>query len=509
MPDWLAVILRHKTYMALFGAAAVASFALTPLYIFIARRFGLVDRPGGRKQHPADTPTMGGLVVFAVVFAGAAAAFSMGNRVSEMLRPHGRYVLAAALCTAVMMIVGILDDRVRLRPRSKLLVQGVLAVAAFLLGFRIEALTIPWLGSTPIGLAPISLVLSLLWIVGITNAINLTDGLDGLAAGVCFLAAGTNAVVAIYLENYYMAVMMILLSGSLLGFLRWNFHPARVFLGDTGSLGLGMFMALCSLHSAQKAHTAVMLLVPLCALGYPIFDTLLAVARRTVAGQPLFSPDREHIHHRLASRGYGASGAALRIYAGSLALIGIGVLLSSVNHFAVGMGLLCVLGLALFSVRVLGYLEWAGWSDVVRDRRENKLLHAAAELARLKIRASKRVDDVLAGLGVFATEIGVAAIEIDVEGDTHRWVRFGAASGSRSTEPLQLGPRTARIELPAGVSIDPRGTLLWEDVCGLAAEQLESYCGGGNVGDGGGDVRGSDGGDGGSATQPDGARVTA
>jgi UDP-GlcNAc:undecaprenyl-phosphate GlcNAc-1-phosphate transferase len=248
--------------------------------------------------------------------------------------------------------------------------------------------------------------------VGITNAINLTDGLDGLASGVCFLAASVNAAVAIWLGNYYMAVMMILLAGALAGFLRWNFHPARVFLGDTGSLALGMFLALASLASAQKSHTAVMILVPLFALGYPIFDTLLAVARRTVRGQPLFASDRDHIHHRLLVRGASPSAAAVQIYLAAIIVSLLCVAAVTANHFFVGLALVGVLGVALFSARVLGYLEWGGWTARWSGRDETRALHAAAQLARLRIARAAGPREAIDALATIAPEILCMGMEL-------------------------------------------------------------------------------------------------
>lgn len=472
--ELLYALLRHKSYFALFAAAMLATLLLTPAYIHLARRRGWVEQPGGRRQHPEATPTMGGLVVLAVVFAGVAVALSLGNRVAEMLREHANYIVGALACTAAMTLVGIVDDRVGLRAKTKLLVQVVLGFAAFLVGFRIGQVTVPWLGSVSLG--ALALPATILWVATITNAINLSDGLDGLAAGIGFLASATNAFVAVYLQNYYMAVMMVLLAGALLGFLRWNFHPARVFLGNAGSNGLGMFLALCSLHAAQKAPTAVMILVPLCALGYPIFDLLLTVARRMIAGQPMFASDRQHIHHRLLERGYGASGAALRIYAASVALIGLCILLSSMNHFFVGLGLAATVVLAVFSTRVLGYLEWGGWAALSQEREQTRVLHAAAELARLKLSAARRCDEVLEALAVLGAEIGVVTLEVEQGDEVYRWQRPGrrGADGARE-EPLVLGLCAARMERISAAGGDPRGDQLWEEACRLAGERLAAW----------------------------------
>lgn len=412
-PEWLIVLGQFKSYMILFAAAAVGTALSTPVYILMARRLGWVDRPWGRKRHERATVTMGGLVIFGVVFAGAFVAMSLDNRVGEMLREpdNARSIFALLACTLCMILLGVIDDRHAIRPRIKLLVQTVVALAAVSFGFHIKAVTMPFLDSLP--LPPITgYALSLIWIVGITNAVNLTDGLDGLAAGICFLAAAVNALVAIWLGNYYMSVMMILLAGALLGFLRYNFHPARVFLGDTGSLALGMFLALASLQSAQKAHTALLILVPLFALGYPIFDTLLAVARRMVRGQPLFTSDRDHIHHRLLDRSRSPSSAAIQIYVVSL-LLSVGcVLAAAANHLVVGLAIAGVALLAVFATRVLGYLEWGGWVSRWSGREETKILHAAAQLARLKIRSARDQLQLLLGFAIAAREIGCARVEL-------------------------------------------------------------------------------------------------
>lgn len=470
--DWMAVLLRYKTFAALFVAATIASAVATPLYILLAARLGWVDRPAGRKQHEKATPTMGGLVIFAVVFAGAAAATMLTNRVGLMLAEKRFYLYGLAACTACMICLGIIDDRHPVRPRVKLLVQTVVAIAAVALGFRMEALTVPGVGSLQLH-AAVAAPLSLLWIVGITNAVNLTDGLDGLAAGVCFLAAAVNALVAIWLENYYMSVMMLLLAGALLGFLRWNFHPARVFLGDTGSLALGMFLALASLHSAQKAHTVVLILVPLFALGYPIFDTLLAITRRMVRGQPLFASDRDHIHHRLLDRTRSPSAAAIQIYAGSALLALLCIAAMTTNFLVVGLAVTAVLGLAIFCARVLGYLEWGGWAAKWSGRGETQLLHAAAQHTRLRIAAAKSVPDVLGAFALVAPETSLRELQADLPHEREA-VIFNSADPATTEIRLQIAAHDATLTLVLDGSkpLDAEHRQILEELAHAAAERL-------------------------------------
>jgi UDP-GlcNAc:undecaprenyl-phosphate GlcNAc-1-phosphate transferase len=469
---------QFKTYLALFVIAAAVTAALTPLYILLAQRVGWVDQPFGRKRHERATATMGGLVIFLVVFAGAILSLRLDNLVGQMLRAKASYIYGLLACTTCMIFLGIVDDRHALRPQVKLLSQTVVAIAAILLGFRVEAITVPWYDSVALP-GVIGLILSLLWIVGITNAINLSDGLDGLAAGICFLASAVNALVAIYLGNHYMTVMMVLLAGALLGFLRWNFHPARVFLGDTGSLALGMYLALASLHAAQKAHTVVLILIPLFALGYPIFDTLLAVARRMVRGQPLFASDRDHIHHRLLQRGRSPSAAALSIYAAGFLVSLLCIAAMTAHYFVLGIGVAGVLVMVLFSARVLGYLEWGGWTARWSGREETKVLHAAAELTRLKIQQARDEDQLLRALAVLAAEVGCGRITLTQAGAVTEWrdpylpaltdADPGAALGMRLSDEAEIKFAFLRPD-----SLDEERSVLLEEVARLLGERLES-----------------------------------
>ncbi len=477
-PEWLVYFAQFKTYYVLFILAALVSALITPLYVLLANRVGLVDHPVGRKQHERPTATMGGLVVFAVVFAGALVTLRLDNLVGEMLRAKVYFIYGLIACTACMLLLGMVDDRHAIKPRIKLLVQVVVALAAIGLGFRIEAVTVPWYDSVP--LPPVvGIILSLLWIVGITNAVNLSDGLDGLAAGICLLASAVNAVVAIYLGNHYMTVMMVLLAGALLGFLRWNFHPARVFLGDTGSLALGMYLALASLHSAQKAHTVVLILIPLFALGYPIFDTLLAIARRMARGQPLFASDRDHIHHRLVRRGGSPSAAAFLIYVASFLVSLLCIAAMTANYFVLGLGVAGVMLMALFSARVLGYLEWGGWTARWSGREETRILHAAAELSRLKIRQAQGVDELLRALAIVAGEIGCREIVVAHEGGEERWSdpRAGPAdtpADSRLYEASLGEGRAIRFAFRPGCSPDQEQETLIGELCHLISERMNS-----------------------------------
>ncbi|MEK6642341.1 MAG: MraY family glycosyltransferase [Planctomycetota bacterium] len=473
LPEWLAYFLQYKSYFLLFITAALCTAVATPLYIILAVRLGWVDTPGGRKAHERVTPTMGGLVIFATVFAGAVAALQLNNRVGEMLRTSSHMIYGLIACTACMLLLGMVDDRNPIRPKVKLMVQSVVAVAAVSLGFRIGAVTLPFMESVILPV-PVGVVLSLVWIIGITNAINLTDGLDGLAAGICFLASAVNAIVAIWLGNYYMAVMMVLLAGSLMGFLRWNFHPAKVFLGDTGSLALGMYLALASLASAQKSHTAVMILAPLFALGYPIFDTLLAVARRMARGQPLFSSDRDHIHHRLLSRGGSPSWATIQIYLAAILLAVLCVAAMTSNHFIVGLGIVGAFAVAYFSARVLGYLEWGGWTARWSGREETRQLHAAAQLARLRIANAKTDQELVDALATIAPEIGCACITFTGLTTERHWGRTNDDTSGQIMEMPMSNGASFRFTFTDGASPSGEQRQIMEELCRQVEQRLSN-----------------------------------
>jgi UDP-GlcNAc:undecaprenyl-phosphate GlcNAc-1-phosphate transferase len=224
----------------------------------------------------------------------------------------------------LLLATGLIDDLRGISAPMKLLIQLIAAVLAYQFGFRIEVLS---LGSAEFALGWLSLPLTLLWVVGVTNAFNLIDGLDGLATGVALVALATITFAAVHLGNYEVAIVCAALVGALLGFLRYNFNPARIFLGDSGSLFVGFLLAVLSVHGSLKTATAVLMVVPLCALAIPLLDTALAIFRRWLRGVPLFGPDTRHIHHRLLASGWSHRRAVATLYlaAGIVATFGLTV----------------------------------------------------------------------------------------------------------------------------------------------------------------------------------------
>lgn len=284
--------------------AMLVSFVMAILITPLVRRFaffiGAVDHPNARKVHLRTMPRIGGLAIFIAFFIGYA-----------FLLPTSRYNDAILIGAVVILLTGLIDDRFQLSARVKLMGQMIATVVVLNSGMRIELINLPF--DQQLYLGSWSIPITVLWLIGITNAINLIDGLDGLAAGVSSIALGTIAVLAIIQGNVYLTMMALLLLASTLGFLVHNFYPAKIFMGDTGALFLGYMLAVFSLIGFKNV-TLFSLVVPVLLLGLPISDTIFAIVRRLVQGRPPMSPDKSHMHHQLIDMGFTTRQAVLLMY---------------------------------------------------------------------------------------------------------------------------------------------------------------------------------------------------
>jgi UDP-GlcNAc:undecaprenyl-phosphate GlcNAc-1-phosphate transferase len=278
----------------LLASAATAAIA-TPMASRLAHLLDVVDRPNERKVNKReDIPLLGGLAVaFGTVMGLATASLLLGE---EALSPNR--LQGILMGGTLLLVVGAVDDRFGLGAWTKLLVQILAAVIAVNFGFQIPHLTEPLTGTTfPIPLWA-SWGVTILWIVAVTNAVNLIDGLDGLASGLGAIIAGTLVVICWQADQIVGVVYGLALVGALLGFLPFNFPPARIFLGDTGALFIGFSLSLLALEGSRQP-AILTFVVPLLALAVPLLDTLLSIVRRLREGRPVFSADRAHMHHRL------------------------------------------------------------------------------------------------------------------------------------------------------------------------------------------------------------------
>jgi UDP-GlcNAc:undecaprenyl-phosphate GlcNAc-1-phosphate transferase len=324
-------------------AALALTLGATPLAMALARRAGALDRPGPRRIHRAPVPTMGGLgFALAVLAVAWLARILPGPARALELRP----LLGLTVAAIPILALGVVDDLRGMPPWAKLALQACAALVLVLFGYGIPVITNPF--GEPFASGWLNLPLTMLWVMVVTNAINLIDGLDGLASGAVLIASLALWWVARSHSDLYVMFISALLIGGSLGFLAFNFPPARVFMGDTGSQFLGLTLAAVSLLENRKATAALTLLFPIVALGVPLADSALAFVRRALRGRPVFHADSEHIHHRLLRIGLSPRRTLCILWAvcGGCALAAVG-LAALPRHLAVL--LVLVLMVALFA----------------------------------------------------------------------------------------------------------------------------------------------------------------
>ena len=304
---------------ALLVAAAVA-FAGTPVAAALARRVGAVDEPKERGLHDRPIPRLGGLAILAGALLAGALFLPAG--------PETRGILGGA---AVAALIGAVDDAKELPAAPKLAAQALAAAIPVLSNVRVENVTIPFLG--PLEFGPVlGGALTLLGIVAVMNVVNFTDGVDGLAAGVCAIAAVTFAAIALSLGRVDAGVLAGVTAGAALGFLPHNFHPASIFMGDSGSGLLGLLLACVAVQGVLKTAAVVALAFPLVILAVPFLDTGFVVAKRIKYRRPVYRGDRWHFHHRFANIGFSQRRTVLYLYGWTLALAGLALALRFVPY---------------------------------------------------------------------------------------------------------------------------------------------------------------------------------
>ncbi|WP_273124361.1 glycosyltransferase family 4 protein [Bacillus weihaiensis] len=293
----------HSTidYIIAFLISFSVAILITPLVKKIAIKIGATDQPNTRKIHTNIMPRMGGLAIFIGVIAGFL-----------YLRPQSLYMNEVIIGAVIIILVGILDDKYTLQARYKFIGQLVAAIVVASSGLLIEKFTVPFFGI--IYLDVWSYPVTVLWIIAITNAINLIDGLDGLAAGVSSIAMTSILIMAFADSQIVVIALCFILIGSTLGFLFHNFYPAKIFMGDTGALFLGYSIAIISMLGLFKNITLFSFIIPIIVLAVPIFDTVFAIIRRFLNKKSIAAPDKLHLHYCLVDLGFSHKGSVLIIY---------------------------------------------------------------------------------------------------------------------------------------------------------------------------------------------------
>ncbi len=332
-----------RIFIAFLVGLAVA-LLVTPLTKKIAMRLGVYDKPDARKVHTGAMTRLGGIGIYCGFLAGVLV--------------YGEFtptLWGVLLSSTIIVAVGFIDDVKNISPKMKLLGQVVGAVVLMLFGVHLEYITNP-ITENIIDLGLWGYPLTLIWLVGISNAVNLIDGLDGLAAGVSGIAALSLAVVSLAKGMFISGALAIILVGGILGFLRFNFHPAKLFMGDCGSLFLGFILGVLSLLGLSEGATIISLFIPIMVLGIPILDTLFAIIRRKLNHKPIFEADRGHLHHQLLDRGFDHKDTVLLIYGITFLLGSFAVLVTLLTSIYSIVVLVLASALIFFAAAKIGIL---------------------------------------------------------------------------------------------------------------------------------------------------------
>ena len=310
-----------------------------------------------RDLHETPLPRLGGVPIFLSFLIAVGVAFLTSLHFKGSVAGLSVHTLVIVLVPATLIfLLGLYDDMHSLGPYTKFAVQGIAALVLFAGGLRI--LNLPVLFGARHLPGYVSLPLTVLWVIGITNAFNLIDGLDGLAAGSALFSTFVVFVVAIFSGASSLSLLTIALAGAILGFLRFNFNPATIFLGDCGSLFIGFMLSALALAGSEKAPTVIAVAIPVVSFGLPILETTLSVLRRFIGGRPVFTADREHIHHKLLQRGMSPRQVVIALYAVSAVFALLSLFLLWPERHTLGL-VLVVIGMGVwFGVQHLGYLEF-------------------------------------------------------------------------------------------------------------------------------------------------------
>jgi UDP-GlcNAc:undecaprenyl-phosphate/decaprenyl-phosphate GlcNAc-1-phosphate transferase len=422
-------------YLAIFVASVLASFVLTRYVRDLATVRGWVAGPGlERHLHKRPLPRLGGVAIFlAFLFSiGIAGLISWWNpRLGFGFSP--RALLTVLVPGFLIFLLGLYDDLHPVGPYFKFLVQVLAGAILFAGGLRILGLPVlvsgqhfPWFVSLP---------LTILWVLGITNAFNLIDGLDGLAAGSALFSTLVVFVVALVSHSSFVSVMTLVLAGAILGFLRYNFNPATIFLGDCGSLFVGFMLSALALQGMQKSPTIVAVAIPVVSFGLPILETGLSILRRLISGRPVFTGDREHIHHKLLQRGLSQRQVVTVLYGVSAIFAMLSLFMLWPTGSTLGL-VLAVLGIGIWmGVQHLNYLEFGELRRVAHRALEQRLIF----VNNLAIRR--------------ATE------ELKIASDFDQLCRIlEAAFGNNDFDAFEL-----RVLRPPAGAIDPQGLQIVSD----------------------------------------------
>lgn len=481
-----------RTYLVAFVLSLLAGLVLTRILRDLALRFELYDTGGGRKIHKRPIPRLGGVAVLLSMALPLLGLSFWDNDISREFLADQKLLMGILGGGGLLAAVGLWDDLKDARAIVKLAAQVVAAVIVFAVGIRIEGVSVPFLHTVPLGV--FSLFATVFWMVLVTNAVNLIDGMDGLAGGVVVLAGGTLFVMSVIEDNALAALLLACIVGATMGFLAYNVNPASIFLGDTGSLVLGFLLALISVHSSQKSYTLFSIVAAMLALGLPIFDLSLAVVRRYLSGQPIFSADQHHVHHRLLRMGLSQSQSVVVLFGGAIVLEGLALVFIYADDALSALAIVAVVPLIIVTVRFLGY------GQLIRSARRARALESVETAAaartqaitglRRTLRQARDLDEMWAAVGAASEALGLERLRFELTDPVLVATMGGPRklewTRSRSTPaadvhlqsvwsrelPVTAGPRTlARLTAAGHVERQLLGPLT-EALCLILADGL-------------------------------------
>jgi UDP-GlcNAc:undecaprenyl-phosphate/decaprenyl-phosphate GlcNAc-1-phosphate transferase len=348
-----------SSLLAVLVAILVSSEAI-PLIRRIALAIRAVDYPGGRREQAEGIPRLGGVAALLGCLIGAGTAVLLRLEAWKIdLSPMAFFSIVLALF--IVFLCGVLEDTIGISPFTRILMQAAAALLVLKVGWCFASINLPFVGNVKLGI--LTGLISIVWIVGVTNAVNLLDGLDGLASGVVGIIAFGMLVFSLWMKDFLAAIVVAAILGACVGFLRKNWAPAQIYLGDSGSLTFGFLLALVSVRSSIKAPAAVAIFVPLLALGVPVIDTLLVMlvrffreSRGSISQRfaRMITPDRNHLHHLLGRVGKSHRRIALVIYGVAALFCGMALLTASISKVYFGIGMIVFEILIVFAIRQIG-----------------------------------------------------------------------------------------------------------------------------------------------------------
>ena len=403
-----------RTAAVAFILSMLCGTFLTPLVRRLAYRFGALDHArSSRKIHGHPIPRLGGIAIVVAFYFPLVALMLFHGGVGALFLSERQHVIGLFGGGLIIAGLGFYDDLRGANAWKKFAVQFLVAGLLFKLGFRFDSLANPF--GDPISLGWANLPFTVFWIVGVINAMNLIDGLDGLAGGVALVAVITTFLVSLQRGHPLMMLFSSALAGSIVGFLFYNFNPASIFMGDTGSMFLGFVLATTTMQTNQKASTTVAVLIPCIALGLPIMDTLLAIGRRAMRGRPLFQADKEHIHHKLMDRGFSHRQAVLVLYGFCVLLGAAALVLTYASSGQTALLVVVLMLVAFIFLRSLGYVRFDQMPAVGADRKRNLAMRAILQPLGRRLKQLRAADEMWPLVIEASKALGASTVDLRID----------------------------------------------------------------------------------------------